>query len=171
LAEQRLSEGVLVTLESVTAASNMSAGDMVGLSGTMAYSLSSATINVTATLGYSFVGILDEDISAGHCPVTVWTEGIFRIPLASGAIEANIVAGFPVWSDGSGYATTPGAEGDAAIGTIVGISNGTYASTGSADIDVFVKIRPMAFNWTIAATAALSSTAPLPGAFPELAAR
>lgn len=169
--EQRLSEGKLITLENVTAASNMSAGDLVALSGHMVYSLSSATISTTATLGYSFIGVLDEDISAGLSPVTVWTEGVFKIPLASGAADANIMPGLPVWCDGSGHATTPGANGDAAIGTIVGISNATYGSTGGAVVNVYVKIRPMALNWTIAATASLSATAPLPGAFPELAAR
>jgi predicted RecA/RadA family phage recombinase len=171
MSETRLSEGKLVTLEAVTAASNIAAGAMVGVSGTLLYTLSSATINVTATLGYSFVGILDEDISAGQSPVTVWAEGIFMLPVASGAADANLMPGYPVWSDGSGYVTTAGPEGDAAVGTIVGMSNATYGSTGGAAIYAYVRIRPMAFNWTIAATAALSATAPLPGSFPELAAR
>ena len=169
--ETRMSEGKLVTLENVTAASNLTAGDMIAVSGHMVYSLSSATIATTATLGYSFVGVLDENVSAGQSPITVWTEGIFKFPLASGATEANIMPGLPVWCDGSGYVTTPGAQGDAAVGTIVGISNATYGSTGGAAVYVYVKIRPMEYNWTIAVTAALSSTAPLPGAFPELAAR
>lgn len=171
MAEQRKSEGALVTLENVTAASNIAAGSMVGVSGTLLYSLSSATINLTATLGYAFVGILDESISAGQSPITIWTEGVFAIQIASGATDANLFPGQPVWSDGSGYVTTPGAEGDAAVGTIVGISNATFGGTGAADIRAYVKIRPMGFNWTIAATSALSSTAPLPGAFPALAAR
>ncbi len=171
MVETRKSEGRLITLENVTAASNMSAGDMVGVSGTRVFSLSSATIDLTATLGYAFVGILDEDISAGQSPITVWSEGVFKIPIASGATDANIFPGQPMWCDGSGHVTTPGAEGDAAIGSLVGISNATFGSTGGAVVNALVRLRPMAYNWTIAASSGLSATAPLPGAFPALATR
>lgn len=169
MSEQRKSEGHLVTFENCTAASNIAAGAMLGISGTTIYSLTSATINTTATLGYSFIGINDDNISANQSPVTVWADGVFKLPLATASVSGNLYPGLPVWSDGSGAMITPGPEGDAAVGTLVGILGGTWGATGAGY--VFVKIRPMAYNWTIAATAALSSTAPLPGAFPELAAR
>lgn len=171
MAEQRISEGLLVTLK-LTAASNMSAGDMVGVSGHTVYSLSSATVNNTATLGYNFAGILDEDISAGQSPITVWTKGVFKLPIASGVTDANLMPGYPVWCDGSGHVTTPGAEGDYAIGTLVAMSNQTWGGSGGAVVYAHVRIRPGLYESTIAATlAALSATAPLPGAFPQLATR
>jgi len=95
MSEKTFNEGMLVTLK-VTAASNMSAGDMVGISGTIAYSLSSATINNTAVLGYTFAGILDEDISAAQCPINVWTQGVFTMLLASGATAAQVLMVMPV---------------------------------------------------------------------------
>lgn len=163
--------GGLLTLEHVTAASNMAAGTLVALSGTHAYTLSSGSTGLGSTggtLGYHFIGVLDVSVSAGQCPITVWTEGIFKLPLASGAISGSIYPGKPVWA-ATGLATTPGATGDMCIGSIVGIAGGTYGATGAGY--VHVKIRPGALNWTIAATSALSATGPLPGSFPELAAR
>ena len=146
MAETRRAEGRIVTLN-VIAASNISAGDMVGLSGTTMYSLSSGTLGLTGTIGHSFAGILDRDVSAGNTPIHVWTEGIFDIPLASGAIDTNIYPGFPVWSDGSGYVTTPGLNGDAAVGVMVNIRSGSWGSTG-VNAHVTVKINPMVFNRT-----------------------
>ena len=167
MSEQLKTEGTLVTI-TVTAASNMSAGDLVAISGTMAYSLSSATINNTAVLGYTFVGVLDENISAGQCPITVWTNGVYPIPIASGAADANIMPNQPVWTDGSGHVTTPGPNGDAAIGTLVGISNNTWGSTGGAVVNALVKIQPMMFEWSVASPANVTATGPIAGAFPAL---
>ena len=144
--ETKKSEGLLVTLNA-TAASNMAAGDMAGLSGTLVYSVSSATLALTAVIGHSFIGILDRDVSAGDSPIYVWTQGVFDIPLASGARSANLYPGFPVWCDGSGYVTTPGLNGDAAIGTMVNVRGASWGSTG-ANAYVSVKINPMIFNRT-----------------------
>ncbi len=173
MVEQRKSEGKLVTLENVTAASNIASNTMIAVSGSLVYTLSSGTTGFgnTATMGYSFVGILDESISAGQSPITVWTEGVFQIPLATASTSGNLYPGQPVWATDSGThgqeVGTPGVDGDMSIGTLVGMT--TWGSTASTP--VMVKIRPGGFNWTIAATVALSSTAPLPGAFPPLAAR
>lgn len=171
MAEQRKSEGLLVTLEAVTAASNMAAGTLVALSGTLAYTHSSATtgFGATATMGYNFVGILDETVSAGQSPITVWTDGVFKLPLNSASTSGNIYAGLPVWTVSGTEVGTPGSNGAMSIGTLVGIEGATWGATGAGY--VYVKIRPGAVNWTIAATAALSSTAPLPGAFPQAATR
>ena len=170
MSETKIQEGMLLTLK-VTAASNMSAGDMVGISGTIAYSLGSATINNTAVLGYTFAGILDEDISAAQCPINVWTQGIFRMKLASGATDANIIPGNPVWTDGSGYVTTPGPDGDAAIGVLVGVQNAAWSTTGGGVTKrVYVKISPMQYKWSIA-MAGVSATGPIAGAYPALSTR
>ena len=172
MAEQRKSEGRLVTLENVTAASNITAGQMVAVSGTLLYTLSSATngFGDTATQGYHFVGILDESVSAGQSPITVWTEGVFLLPLNSAATSGNINIGQPVWAiSGTNQVGTPGSNGDMSVGSLVGIQGGTWQNTAAGR--VYVKIRPGGFNWTIAATAGLSATAPLPGAYPPLAAR
>ena len=166
MSETMKHEGMLLTLK-VTAASNMSAGDMVGISGTLAYSLGSATIDNTAVLGYAFAGILDEDISAGQCPINVFTEGVFKMKLASGATDANILPGWPVWTDGSGYVTTPGPNGDACIGTLVGIQTGTWSATGGGVAkNVFVKIAPIMYKWSVASPASLTATAPIAGGYP-----
>jgi len=145
--ETRRSEGRMVIFSDVTAASNMTAGDMAAMSGHTVYSLSSGALGLTGTIGYSFVGIIDKDISAGIGPVHVWTEGLFELPLASGALDANLYPGFPIWSDGSGYVTTPGLNGDAIVGTIVGIKGGSWGSTGTSPY-VIVKINPIMFNRT-----------------------
>jgi len=170
MSEKTFNEGMLVTLK-VTAASNMSAGDMVGISGTIAYSLSSATINNTAVLGYTFAGILDEDISAAQCPINVWTQGVFTMLLASGATAAQVLPNQPVWADGAGNVTMIGTDGDACIGKLVGVHNGTWSATGGGVAKrVYVKINPMMFNWSIA-MAGVSATGPIQGAFPALSTR
>lgn len=168
MSENLRSEGIRVTLENVTAASNIAAGQLVGVSGHTVYTLDSGTTGLgnTATLGYRFIGILDDAVSGGESPVTVITDGVFELQLSSGAISGNLYCGLPVgWE--SGRVHTPGAQGDASIGTLVGMS--TWGSTAVGYVQV--KIRPMALNMTIFAAAALSATAPLPGAFPELATR
>jgi len=170
MAEQRLSMGKLLTLEHVAAASNIGAGQMVGISGVSIYTLNSGTtgFGATATQGYRFIGILDDSVSAGQVPITVWTDGVFLMDLNPGSISGSLYPGKPVWAE-SGVVTTPGANGDMAIGTLVGIQGGTWGATGAGRVRV--RIRPGALNWTIALASALSSTAPLPGAFPELSAR
>ena len=172
MSENRKSEGLLLTLENVTAASNIAAGKLVAISGHTIYTLDSASTGFgnTGTMNYNFIGILDESISAGQSPITVWTEGVFQLPIDTAATSGNLYAGFPVaW--GTSGVTTPGVEGDASIGTIVGME--TFGNTGGGSVKesgvALIYIRPMALNWTIFATAALSATGPMPGAFPQLA--
>jgi len=95
MSENLRSEGKIVLLENVTAASNMIAGTLVGASGTLIYSLTSGTTGfaATATLNYGFIGILDDDISAGDAPISVITEGVFEFGLAGDSTSGGLQPG------------------------------------------------------------------------------
>jgi len=168
--EYRKSEGKLVTFENVTAASNIVAGAMVAFSGTQVYTMSSGTTGYGETgTFYNFIGVLDEAVTAGQSPITVWTEGVFQFDLASASVSGNLNPGMPVWATDSGThgreVGTVGVNGTHSVGTLVGM--GTWGSTASTPVQVKINTQ----IWTIAATSALSATAPLPGAFPALATR
>lgn len=170
MSENRLSEGQLVTYYNVTAASNIVAGAMVATTGTLVYTMSSGTTGYGETgTFYNFLGVTDEALSAGQSPITVWTEGVFKFELATASVSGNLYPGRPVWCTDSGThgkeVGSVGVNGTQSVGTLVGMS--TWGSTAVGYVDVKINTR----IWTIAATAALSSTAPLPGAFPALAAR
>jgi len=168
--EQRKSEGRLVTLENVTAASNIVAGAMVAMSGTLVYTMSSGTTgyNETATF-YNFIGVLDQAVSAGQCPITVWTEGVFSFDLATASISGNLYPGQPVWCTDSGThgreVGTAGVNGAHCVGSLVGMQ--TWGSTASTPVQVKINTK----IWSIASTAALTATSPTPGGFPALAAK
>ena len=147
--ENLISEGKLVTLENCTAASNISAGRMVGVAtgASMVYTFANETTGMESTggaHGMRFIGILDDDVSAGQCPVTVWTEGVFDLQLQS-AISTAALIGRPVWGAVSGtgnLVTTLGTTtGSYPIGSVVGLTNGTSGEY------VRVKIKPGAFRW------------------------
>jgi len=171
MSEVRYSEGNLVTFEDCTAYSNISAGEMVCLGtaaaaggGTNIFTLGHAVagLSASALLGYHFIGVLDEDISAGQSPVTVHTNGIFKMVTSSGNLTANMVIGYPAYA-GSGNIVTIGvghATGDVPIGSLVGLCGSGTLATG-AYVDIM--IRPGAYRWTIwqqAITAATSATSP-----------
>ena len=146
--ENRLSEGSIVTLE-CTAASNIVAGRMVAVNtgASMVYSFVHTTVGLSGTagaMGMRFVGVTDDDVSAGQCPITVWTEGVFEFTLHS-AISTAALIGRPVWGAVSGagnLVTTLGPNtGSLPIGSVVGLTNGTSGQT------VNVKIKPGAFRW------------------------
>ena len=168
--EQRKSEGRLVTFENVTAASNIVAGAMVAFSGTQIYTMSSGTTGYgeTATF-YNFVGVLDEAVSAGQSPITVWTEGVFSFDLATASVSGNLYPGKPVWCTDSGThgreVGTVGVNGTHAVGSLVAMT--TWGSTASTPVQVKINTR----IWTIAASAAITATAPTAGGFPALAAK
>lgn len=173
MAENRKSEGRLVTLF-LTAASNIDAGALVGVSGLLAYNLSSGTTGLgnTATLGYNFIGISDDDISAGQCPITVWVEGVFTIPLSSASTSGLLTPGNPVWASSgtlaaqftntNAMAIHPGNTGDAPIGSLVGARQNTAA--GFVD----VKINPARWRWSVLGNGGTTATSPcVPLAFPQ----
>jgi hypothetical protein len=113
----------------------------------LVYTFCNETAGLSGTAGAAgmrFIGILDDDVSAGQCPVTVWTEGVFELTLQS-AITTAALIGRPVWGAISGtgnLVTTLGpATGSLPIGSVVGLTNGTSGQT------VNVKIMPGAFRW------------------------
>ena len=175
MSENRVSEGELVTLEGATAASNIAAGCMVGV-GTgvnLVYSLDreAAGFTGTALAGGRFVGVLDESISAGQSPVTVWTNGVFKFRLNTGStLSASAMIGKPVYAQNSGGGTlvdTTAVTGDIAVGTIVGRAIITEPSCTW----VRVKITPGIFRWGIygqAAAGALSGTSYVGHVYPPL---
>ena len=146
--ENLISEGRLVTLE-CTAASNIAAGRMVAVNtgASMVYTFCNETVGLSGTAGAAgmrFIGILDDDVSANQCPITVWTEGVFELQLSS-AITTAALIGRPVWGaiSGTGNLVTTLAPntGSYPVGSVVGLTNGTSGQT------VNVKIKPGAFRW------------------------
>lgn len=161
MSENRKSEGRIVTLENSTAAVNMSAGSMVAvLTGTQEIypcDRETAGLSSTANVGMHFVGILDDSVSALESPINIWTEGVFKIQLASSIATAAFV-GMPVFACNSGCGTlieTSGATGDYPIGTVVGAS----AGGGTSGQYVQVKIYPGAYRWSIYGRANAIATA------------
>lgn len=156
MADNRMSEGYLVTFENCTAFSNIPAGTPVAFntgpapgSATQVYTLGEnvAGLGETALLGYHFIGVTDEDLSAGDSPVTVWVDGVFKFPQSRSGLDANHHAGYPVWAD-SGQTILVGdgtGTGDLAIGSIVGWPT---AAPNTACY-VLVKINPGVFRWSI----------------------
>jgi predicted RecA/RadA family phage recombinase len=167
MAENRKSEGKLVTVF-LTAASNIDAGSMVGVSGLLAYNLSSATVGLgnTATLGYNFIGIADDDITAGRCPINVWVEGVFTLALSSASTSGLLTPGNPVWA-GSGAGSgamviLPGNTGDVCVGSLVNARQNT--AVGFVD----VKINPARWRWSVLNNGGTTATAGcMPLAFPQ----
>ena len=175
MSENRVSEGVLVTYEHATAASNIVAGTPVCYSSagsTLIYTLATDTTSQSATnsLAVRFIGILDEDVSAGDSPITVWTEGVFRMITDSDSETAHGYIGAPVWSeDGNTYACHLGlgSTGAPPIGTLVSVP-----SAAVTRVYVDVRINPGAYRWTIFVSGigpAVSATQPIALGFPKLA--
>lgn len=178
MSEVRYSEGNLVTFENCTAASNIAEGTMVAVNtspaaqgSTTIFSLSDNTVGFTSTalMGYHFIGVLDESVSAGQSPITVHTEGVFKMFTNSGTLTANMVVGYPVFASDPGTVAVGVADstGDVALGTIVGLCGSGTLATGAY---VEVMIRPGAYRWTIwqqGITAATSATAPEALCFPK----
>ena len=148
MGETRTSEGKLVTLEFCTALSNIAAGTPVALiTGTTTIGtlgLTVAGVSATAPLGHQFVGVLDESVSAGQTPITVWTEGVFKFTMSSAATLASIQPGWPVAADSGTVVTTPVVTGDQTIGTLVTQYAG-WAATGSRTVEV--AISPSMWRW------------------------
>jgi hypothetical protein len=171
--ENRIGDGILLTFESCTAFSNIPAGTPVAIgtglaTGHSIYTLGNAVAGMGETGanvgGAHFIGITDKDYSAGESPVSVWTEGVFRMYTSSSTVKANLQIGFPVWQL-SGTRVVLGVPpathtGDVPIGTLVGICGASGNTTGRY---VEVLIRPGAYRWTIYGSgilAASSATSP-----------
>lgn len=165
--ENRKSEGVMVTLERVTALSNLYAGDMVALQTVTGRQDSicslaldaTGVISASALIGYHFVGVLDEDFSAGagltgRQTVNVWTKGVFKFRCDSGITTAAAYIGCPVWAATTSgrniFVTTPGQTADAPIGTLVSrpLQDGPTARSFTGQAWVDVKINPAVWRWT-----------------------
>ena len=189
MAENRRSDGVLTTFENCTAISNIPAGTPVAIRNqTSGYAADICTLGhdvaaLTASdlCGYSFIGVLDEDVSAGECPVTVWTEGVFRFQFASSVATAQCHPGAPVFAE-SGQTVNihaGGPTGDVAIGSMVNLmwSAGAVVPgmgaavtgtrhTGKPYVDV--RIKPGVFRWGTVIAAATASASPW-GVWPKRA--
>lgn len=175
MAENRIGEGVLVTFENCTAYSNIAAGTPVAIisaaaagGGTQITTLGDNVAGFSSTaegMGYHFIGILDENVSAGDSPVTVWTEGVFRLHTSTGSVKGNVQIGFPVFGN-SGNVVSLGVPGSATtgeppIGTLVGLHGCSGTTTGSSVVSV--RIKPAIYRWTIynsGIAANTSATAP-----------
>lgn len=175
MSENRISEGALVTLEGATAASNIAAGTLVGLgTGTnLIYSLDAsivAFVSGSSIVGGRCLGVLDETISAGQSPVTIWTKGVFKFILNSGStMTASAMIGKPVYAANSGGGTLvdfTGITGDQAIGTVVGYPLGLTELSGQY---INVKINPPGLLWgTYGETTVGSGTGYVGHAYPPL---
>ena len=149
MSENRISEGNYIFLEGATAASNIAAGRMVGTNTAVStiYTLTRETAGLSGTggaFGMRFIGILDDDVSAGQVGVGVWTEGVFELQLQSG-ITTGALLGRPVYAAISGtgnlVSTLDAATGSFPVGSVVGLINGTSGQY------VRVRITPGAFRW------------------------
>jgi hypothetical protein len=122
------------------------------------YTLGNATTGLlfTGGVGYYFIGIADQDLSAGQTPVTVWVEGVFELTASSAWTTAYI-----------GDAIMPD-SGKVVDNTRVGLVSGnacigSYIPAGSGERSgrsVLVKINPGVWRWmTYSQTSSLSSGA------------
>jgi hypothetical protein len=147
--DYRLGDGKLLTFDQCTAASNieggMAATRNIYTLGVTTTGLSTSGVGVSPQIpGYSFIGITDKSYSAGECPVSVWTEGVFKFMCVSGQESADVAIGWPVYADsGLMVSVGTGNTSDASIGTLV---NRPAETTGSAVI--FVRIAPAVYRWT-----------------------
>jgi hypothetical protein len=158
--ENYMSEGSKIYLEGATAASNIVAGTMVAVNTASnqiySYELTTAGLSGTAGgMGIRFIGVLEDNVSAGQVGVTVATEGIFRFRLST-AMSANYSAwiGRPVFVATGGLGQEVIAGADAAVGVLTGaLAIGTVVDASGAGLCkntgdwVAVKINPGAFRW------------------------
>ena len=153
--ENRRSEGRLVTLQYCTAISNIPAGTPLGLlTGTNnIYTLGKDTTGLsnTANLGGAFIGISDEDLSAGDSPVTVWTEGVFEMTASSAWATGYI--GDAVEADSGKVVTDAYTVGNASIGSYIPAGSGERSGK-----TVLVKIRPIMWEWDTIGAVDISGT-------------
>ena|SRR3990167_394884 len=174
MAENRISGGRLITLEGCTAFSNIAAGTLLAVNtasnGVYSFCRETTGLNTAGSFGMRFLGVLDDDISAGQVCFNVWTEGIFRVRLQL-ANTASVTVGQPVFPglSGAGLGVVANTGGTAAggvlnvtgtqsIGTVVGRS-----ASGTAGEWIDIVIKPNALLWgpyAMAATTGLGNNYP-----------
>jgi len=148
MSENRRSEGKLVTLQFCTAASNIPAGTPLacGSATSTIWTLGMTTtgFGMTGSIGSYFVGISDQDISAGQGNIVVWTEGVFELTASSAWTTAYL--GDAVMAD-SGKVVSVGAiatsSGVAPIGSYIPAGTGERSGT-----TVLVRIKPVIWRWS-----------------------
>ncbi len=154
----------LVTLDHCTAFSNIVAGTplVIDSSGGVAscniFSMGNTTgmtdTQATALLGSHFIGVLAADVSAGDCPVSLWTEGVFQFLTLSSTVSSKVAPGWAVFAAPTGdFANSAlqvsigtGLVHDAAIGTLV--NNIASEVTAVGGKPCHVKINPAVWRWT-----------------------
>jgi hypothetical protein len=114
----------------------------------------------TGGIGHYFVGISDEDLSAGQSPVNVWVEGVFELTASSAWTTAYI--GDAVMANSGRVCINSGATGDAPIGSY--IPAGTGERSGAT---ILVNIRPMVWRWNSWGGASDSASGIQGGTFPR----
>lgn len=155
MSENRRSEGTLVTLMFCTAASNIPAGTPLacGSATSLVYTLGLTTtgFGMTGNIGGYFIGISDQDLSAGQSPITVWTEGVFELTASSAWTTAYIADA--VSPDSGKVCTVTHVTGTRPLGSY--IPAGTGERSGRT---ILVKINPAVWDWNTLGLANISGT-------------
>jgi hypothetical protein len=164
--ENRRSEGRLVTLQFCTAASNIPAGTPLACASASStiYTLGASTTGFGMSGGMDsyFIGISDQDLSAGQSPVTVWVEGVFELTANSAWVTAYV--GNAVFADsGKVVAMVGKASGICPIGSY--IPAGTGERSGRT---VLVKINPCVWRWSTYSQSANQASGIQGTAFPRV---
>lgn len=157
----------LLTLEDCTAASNFAAGTplMIGTATNTVYSMGTQTTGhgCTGLLGYHFIGICDKAYSAGDCPITVWTKGVFKMYTHGDNSATAVQPGYAVFAQ-SGLNVYLGITvdtGDVAIGSVVS----QPASASSSWLDV--KINPGRYRFMYYTPNSVTATSTPAMGFPK----
>ena len=161
MSENRRSEGKLISLQFCTAASNIPAGTPLGIltATNNIYTLGNtpAGFSCTANLGGRFIGISDEDISAGQSLFSVWVEGVFELTASSAWTTAYM--GDPVMGDSGKIVINAGSyTGQAPIGSYIP-AGGAPADGEVSGRTVLVKINPVMWRWATYGAVTISGTA------------
>jgi len=155
MAENRRSEGTLVTMQFCTAMSNIPAGTPLGIltATNQVFTLGHdpAGFSCTGNLGGHFIGIADMSISAGQAIFGVWTEGVFELTASSAWTTAYV--GHPVTGDSGTVVTTVHVIGTPPIGSYIGAGTGERSGR-----TVLVRINPAMWRWTTLGDVGLSGT-------------
>jgi hypothetical protein len=120
-------------------------------------------MSATAGLGHHFIGITDEDVSAGQCPINVWIEGVFELTASSAWTTAYV--GHPVFPDSGKVCIQQAAAvstGDAPIGSYIPFRSGEVSGR-----TILVRINPMVWRHNTFGHLADSASGIQGGAFPR----
>lgn len=176
MSENRLSEGILITLEGATCVSNIAAGTPVGICAVTGSTNVVATLGLaggvvtgTARIGQGFIGVLDQDVASGEgSRINVWVKGVFEFRLASATTSGMAFPGSPVWADSGTYVVTPGAAHDIPIGTLLSRpEQGALTATQFTGCPyVRVRINPAVWRWTSRISPGITASSYSAGIYP-----